>query len=130
MSYLIFLTGPSTTTSVPTTTRFPFTQSPGVTTAITENKPISFFRLFWSSEVNNLIYTETIRHGEQQLQESENYLIQHKHARGNVWRRNPLLPEEVDPLVAIIILMGLVNYPTVRYKKAIEINTQQIIITL
>ena len=40
--------------------------------------------------------------------------MQHKHARGNAWKKNPVLPEEVDPLVAIIVLMGLVSYPTVR----------------
>ena len=77
-------------------------------------KPIDFFRLFFTHEVKELIYRESTRYAEQQLAASEEYLEQHKHARGHSWKKNPVKIEEVDPLLAIIILMGLVSFPTIR----------------
>ena len=48
------------------------------------------------------------------LQQAKAYLEDHKHARGNAWKRHPLKEEEVNPFLSIILLMGLVSFPTVR----------------
>ena len=81
---------------------------------VNAKQPIDFFRLFFTQEVKELIYKETTRYAEQQLAASEQYLEQHKYARGHSWKKNPMRIEEVDPLLAIIILMGLVSFPTIR----------------
>ena len=78
-------------------------------------QPIDFFKLFFSDNVKKLIHLETTRYAEQQLAASEEYLQEHRHARGHSWTKNPMTIEEVDPLLAVLILMGLVNYPTIRY---------------
>ena len=48
--------------------------------------PLSMSASLTTEEVKDLIYEETIRYGEQQISETEMYLDQHQHARGNDWR--------------------------------------------
>ena len=80
------------------------------------NKPqFAFFNLYFTSAVKDLIYVETVRHAEQALASNETYLRDHPNTHGHDWRRNPMKHEEVDPLLAITITMGVVGYPSVRY---------------
>ena len=81
---------------------------------MTSTEPIDFFHLFFTSEVKRLIFTETTRYAEQRIASSEQYLESHKHARGNQWRKSPMAFEEVNPFLGVIILMGLINFPTIR----------------
>ena len=87
---------------------------PGITIAMTKQEPIDFFNLFITTDVKNLIFNETTRYAEQILAATETFLEEHKYARGNAWRKHPMTREETEPLLAIIILMGLVGFPTVR----------------
>ena len=41
----------------------------------------------------------------------------HKHARGNDLKKNPITRNEVEPLLAILLTMGVLGYPSVRYYK-------------
>ena len=47
------------------------------------------------------------------LTSSEAHLIEHPRAHGHEWIRAPN-EREVDPLLAIIIIMGIIGFPTVR----------------
>ena len=75
---------------------------------------LEFFNHFFTSEGKDLIYTETVRFAEREVASSEEYLDKYCHVRGNEWRRNPIERNEVIPLLAIIITMGVVGYPTLR----------------
>ena len=76
--------------------------------------PVDFFNLFFTPEVKNLIYTESVRYTEQILTSSKAHLNQHPKARRHEWIRTPMRREEIDPLLAIIITMGIMGFPTVR----------------
>ena len=65
---------------------------------------------FFTSEVKNLIYTETVRFAKQELASSKEYLDEHHHEHSNEWRRNPMDRNEINPLLAIIITMAVVGY--------------------
>ena len=64
--------------------------------------------------MKDLIYTETVRFAEQELASFEEYLNKHRHACGNEWKRNRMDRNEVNPVLAIIVTMGVVGYPTLR----------------
>ena len=87
----------------------PFTATPGLTVDMSGKLPVDFF-IFFTSEVKKLTYTETVRYAEQNLTSSE----AHPKARGHEWIRNPVQREEGDSLLAIIITMGIMGFPTVR----------------
>ena len=74
----------------------------------------TFLISFFTSEVKDFIYTETVRFAEQALASSKEYLDNHRHAHGNDCRRNPMDRNEVNLLLTIIITMGVVGYPTLR----------------
>ena len=76
--------------------------------------PVDFFSLFFTSEVKDLIYTETVRYAEQILTSSEAHLNDLPKAHRHEWIRIPMQREEVDQLLAIIITMGIMRFPTVR----------------
>ena len=93
---------------------YTFTAVPGVTVQMNGKEPIDFFHLFFTPEVKKLIHVETTRYAEQRISNSQTHLEQHEHARAHAWIKNPMKLEEVDPFLAIIILMGLVGFPTIR----------------
>ena len=93
---------------------YPFTATPGLTVDMSGKLPVDFFNLFFTSEVKNLIYTETVRYAEQILTSSETHLNEHPKACKHEWIRTPMRREEVDPLLAIIITMGIMGFPTLR----------------
>ena len=61
-----------------------------------------------------MITTETCKYAEQKIHQNADHLRQHKEARGNQWKRNPMKREEVNPFLAIILTMGIIGYPRVR----------------
>ena len=65
------------------------------------------------------IYTETVRYGEQMLTLSEVHLNDHPKAYGHELIRNSMQREEVDQLLAIIITMGIMEFPTIRWILAV-----------
>ena len=91
-----------------------FTATTGMNVTMTSTEPIDFFHLFFATEVKRLIFTETTGYAEQRISSSEQYLESHKHARGNHWRKNPMTFEQLNPFLSVIILMGFVNFPTIR----------------
>ena len=58
-----------------------FTAAPGVAVPMNHKEPIDFFRLFFSAEINHMIYTETTRYSEQHIAASHEFLEEHRHAR-------------------------------------------------
>ncbi len=93
----------------------PFTATPGINVDMTGKSPVEFFRLFFTPEVIELIFNETTRYAEQQLAASKDYLDTHPHARGHDWLKRPMKKEEVEILLALLITMGVIGYPTIRY---------------
>ena len=60
------------------------------------------------------IYTETVKYAEQMLTSSEAHLNDHPKAHGHELIRNSMQREEIDQLLAIIITMGIMEFPTIR----------------
>ncbi len=77
---------------------------------MTGKSPVEFFRLFFTPEVIELIFNETTRYAEQQLAASKDYL-----ARGHDRIKRQMRKEEVEVLLALLITMGVIGYPTIRY---------------
>ena len=44
-------------------------------------------------------------------------MASHSKARAHDWAKQPMSLKEVDTSLSIIIAMGMVEYPTIRYKK-------------
>ena len=57
---------------------------------------------------------ETTRFAEQEIKAAKIHLQNHRHAWGNQWIRNSLKRWEVNPLLCVLITMGVVGYPTQR----------------
>ena len=55
----------------------------------------------------------TVRYAEQVFTSSEVHLNYHSKAHRHEWIKNPMETEEVYPLLAIIITMGIMWFPTV-----------------
>ena len=91
-----------------------FTESPGLTVDMTGKSPVDFFNLFFSTEVKDVIHTETCRYADQQLHANAEFLQTHPHARGHDWHRKPMKRNEIVPFLATIIAMGVVGFPTIR----------------
>jgi hypothetical protein len=84
---------------------------PGVCTSVQCSSPADFFGLFITQSVKDIIYKETTRSAEQYIAKNREYLDDHIHARGNDWIKHPMRVEDVNPLIAIWIIMG---QPTLR----------------
>lgn len=98
-----------------------FIASVGLNVAMTRKEPVDFFHLFFTPEVKDIIYSETTRFAEQQLSANSEYLNSHPYSRGHDWLRNPMRREEVDPLLAILLTMGLLGFPTLRFGSKIRL---------
>ena len=72
------------------------------------------FNIFFSNDVKDQIVTQTCKYAEQKITENSEYLQQQKEARGNQWKKKTMKREEIHPLLAIILTMGIVGYPRVR----------------
>lgn len=68
---------------------------------------------FFTEDVTNYVYNETTRYAQQHLATYEDYLREHKYARENSSKLNPLKKEEINPLLAVIIFICLVTFPTI-----------------
>ena len=91
-----------------------------------EKSPVDFFNLFFTDKVKQIIYEETIRYANQETDKENAYLMEHPHARGNNWQRNPLTFQEINPFLAIIITMGIIGLPTIRYYENVYSNKYKI----
>lgn len=87
---------------------------------MTSKEPVDFFRLFFTPELIDIIFSETTRYAEQQLADNDHYLNAHPHARGHDWLKHPMEREEVEPLLAIFLTMGILGFPTLRYGSKIK----------
>lgn len=91
-----------------------FSESPGIVPDMRGKQPVDFFNLLFDNEIKTILYDETSRHAKQYIEEYKEYLAEHKDARAHDWKRKPMVPKEVDALLAIIISMGVVGYPTLK----------------
>ena len=93
---------------------YQFTANPGLSTEA-ENceTALDFFNLFFSTEVKEMIHTETTRYAKQNMP-TEEYLRDHPNARGNEWQRKPMMLEEVDTFLATAIIIGIMGFPKLR----------------
>ena len=82
----------------------PFIVIPGLTLDMTNKPPLAFFNLYFTSALKDWIHVETVHYAEQVLASMESYLHDHPNTRRHNWRRNRMMCEEVDPLLAIITL--------------------------
>ena len=68
----------------------PFTGTPGLQVHMDGTSPID---LFMTEEVKELILTESVRYGNQYMEDHEEYLRARKYARAHDLRRNPMKKE-------------------------------------
>ena len=81
---------------------------------MTSAHPVDFFNLFFDQDVKKLIHAQSTLYAEQYISRNKEYLSQHPNARPNDWKRKPMTLKEVDVIVALLIGMGIVGYPTLR----------------
>ena len=74
---------------------------------------VDFFN-FFTSEVKKLIYTVRVRYAEQAHTSSEAHLSDQPKACGHEWIKNHMQRDKVDLLLAIIITMEVMGFPTLR----------------
>ena len=91
-----------------------YSETPGVVPNMSGKEPLDFFNLMFDSKAKKIIFDETTRYAEQYMAKNHEYLQQHKQARGHDWIRKPMVPKEVDALIAMVIAMGVVGLPTLR----------------
>ena len=77
--------------------------------------PADFFNLLFSEEIKENIWTETTRFADQYIQKHD-FIASHPKARVHDWIRQSMTLKEVDALLSIIIAMGIVGYPSIRYQ--------------
>uniref|UniRef100_A0A1X7UYH4 PiggyBac transposable element-derived protein domain-containing protein n=1 Tax=Amphimedon queenslandica TaxID=400682 RepID=A0A1X7UYH4_AMPQE len=63
--------------------------------------------------MNAMVYQESIRYGKQKIPTTD-YLERHPKARANEWLKKPMQEEEVDVLLAVIIVIGMLGFPRLR----------------
>lgn len=89
----------------------PFTSCPGVSPQAEKCiTPTDYFSLFFTEDV---IHQESLRYAQQQMP-SDEYLQQHPKARAHEWIRKPMELDEVNVLLATIILIGMMGFPRLR----------------
>lgn len=91
-----------------------FTGNPGLKVQMTATAPIDFFHLFITEDIKNNIYEESTKYASQYLEDNAQYLEQHKHARANDLKKRPMERSEVNIMLAIILTMGIIGYPSIR----------------
>ena len=79
--------------------------------------PVDYFHLLFDQSLKLLIHEHTTLYAQQYLQKQEQYLNTHPSARAHDWVRSPMSLKEVDVLFAVLIAMGIVGYPTLRYEE-------------
>ena len=94
--------------------RPPFTATPGVVPDMTGKSPIDYFTLYFNENVREHIHRETTRYAKQYMAMNATFLQEHPQARAHDWVRHPMTLKEVDVVIALLIAMGLVGYPTLR----------------
>ena len=89
-----------------------FTASFGVIHDIRESSPVGFFRLLFGDAVLDLILRETTLYTEQYFERKREFLEAHLQAQAHEWRRAPLTRKEVEMFIALLIGIGICDYPT------------------
>ena len=91
-----------------------FSEAPGVVPHMTGKTPLDFFHLFFDDEVKHIIHFKSCENAVRYLEENQEFLTTHPHARAHDWVKAPMSLKEVDALLSIVIAMGLVGLPTQR----------------
>eukprot|EP00731_Ephydatia_muelleri_P013981 Em0007g1291a len=94
--------------------RIAFSEAPGVVPHMTGKIPLDFFHLFFDDEVKHIIHSKSCENAVRYLEENQEFLTTHPHARAHDWVKAPMSLKEVDALLSIVIAMGLVGLPTQR----------------
>ncbi|KAL5515955.1 hypothetical protein EMCRGX_G001209 [Ephydatia muelleri] len=94
--------------------RIAFSEAPGVVPHMTGKTPLDFFHLFFDDEVKHIIHSKSCENADRYLEENQEFLSTHPHARAHDWVKAPMSLKEVDALLSIVIAMGLVGLPTQR----------------
>ena len=81
---------------------------------MTDKEPVEFFNLLFDHSLKVLIHEQTTLYFQQYLRKYEYTLETHPSARAHDWVRSPMTLQEVDVLLAVLITMGIVGYPTLR----------------
>ena len=81
---------------------------------MTSKDPVDFSNLLLDKEVKKLIHTQMTLYADQYMRRRREYLDEHPKARAHDWQCNPMTLKEVDILIAVLIGMGIVGYPTIR----------------
>ena len=80
---------------------------------MTKKEPIDFFNLFVTENIKDHIYSESTKYAGQFLQDKADHLAQHKHARANDLKKQPIQRGEINTLLAIVLTMGILGYPSI-----------------
>ena len=68
----------------------------------------------FSQDIKELVHYQTNLYAQQYMMKKKEYLEKHPNARAHDWLRSPMTLKEVDVLLALLIGMGIVGYPTLR----------------
>ena len=82
-----------------------------------DKSPVDFFNLLFNDDIKKNIWEETTRFANQYTHKHSEFMASHSKARAHDWVKQPMSLKEVDALLSIIIAMGIVGYPTIRYEK-------------
>ena len=80
-----------------------------------DKSPLNFFK--------KNMWEETTRCTDQYTHKHSEFMATHSKARAHDWVKQPMSLKEVDALLSIIIAMGVVGYPTIKYKNIHYIYT-------
>ena len=75
--------------------------------------PIEFFNSLFSIHARDLIFEQTTLYSQQWLRKNQSFLSSHPHARAHDIQN--IQRNEMYALIAIIITLGVVGFPSVRY---------------
>lgn len=85
-----------------------YTRSPGCKHNCGKAEPLDFFKMLWTNEILDNIVAQTNLYADQFI--AENDLSPHSRARQ--WSKETFTREELERFISLIIVMGLVNFPS------------------
>ena len=74
-------------------------------------EPVDFFIELFPKELLAYIVKETNRYGQQYMDSHAAYLATHPKARANQFKGKPIVQENINKFLAVVIAMGIVNMP-------------------
>ena len=89
-----------------------FSESSGVVPDMSNKQPSDFFDLLFSADIIDNIHHQTNLYAQQYLESKSEHLQQHPQSRIAAYQGKPIKVSEIKATLALIIIMGIVNLPS------------------